>query len=70
MMSIALLVYAATEYQVRKVMKEHNLSIPTHDEKPLQKRPTFDRLNQYLANAKITLIVDNSNGNISIDMVD
>ena len=52
-MSIALLVYAATEYKVRKTMKEHKLTIPTPDHKKDMDRPTLMRLFQYIANHNI-----------------
>ena len=55
-MSIALLVYAATEYKVRKTMKEHKLTIPTPDHKKDMDRPTLMRLFQYIANHNIQVV--------------
>ena len=66
LMSITLLVYAATEYKVRQTMTEHGLTIPAHDGKSVLKKPTLDRLNQYITNAKITLLVDRRSQQISL----
>lgn len=60
-MSIALLVYAATELKIRTSMQKHNLSIPTPDHKGTLSKPTLDRFNQYLCNARITLTIDEMN---------
>lgn len=57
-MSIALLIYAATELKIRASMQENNLSIPTPDHKNTMNKPTLDRFNQYIGNLKITLIID------------
>lgn len=55
LMTLALLVYAASEYKIRKAMEENNLSIPTTDHRKRSNRPTLLRLFQYIANASIHL---------------
>lgn len=55
-MSIALLVYVATELQIRSSMLENNLSIPTSYHKDILTTPTLDRFNQYIANLGISVV--------------
>ncbi|MCI6796929.1 MAG: IS1634 family transposase [Succinatimonas sp.] len=57
LMTLALLVYSATEYKIRKAMEENNLTIPTPDHHKTTSRPTLQRLFQYIANASIHLTI-------------
>ena len=50
-MSIALLVYAATEYLMRKAMAENHLSIPWTDQRVRLPRPTLMRMHDFINNS-------------------
>lgn len=55
LMSLALLVYAAMEYKIRKVMKENNLEIPSIVRGRVEKQPTMLRFLQYVGNCRINV---------------
>ena len=57
LMTIALLIFSATEYKIRQVMQENNLTIPTLDHRKTTSRPTLQRLFQYISNSSIHLIM-------------
>lgn len=65
LMSIALLVYAAMEYKIRKVMRENSLEIPSIVKGRVEKQPTMIRLLQYVGNSRIS-VVKASNGPVYI----
>ena len=54
-MTLALLIYSATEYLMRKKMEEQRLTDPTTDHKNELSRPPLMRVYQYLANSNISL---------------
>ena len=54
-MTLALLIYSATEYLMRKKMEEQRLTVPTPDHKNVLSRPSLMRVYQYLANSNISL---------------
>ena len=54
-MTLALLIYSATEYLMRKKMEEQRLTVPTPDHKNELSRPSLMRVYQYLANSNISL---------------
>ena len=56
-MSIALLVYSATEYRMRTKMSEHNLTMSTPDHRSTLANPTLMRLKQYVDNSNVNLKV-------------
>ena len=55
LMNLALLVYAAMEYKIRKVMKENNLEIPSIVRGRVEKQPTMLRFLQYVGNCRINM---------------
>ncbi len=61
-LSLALLVYAATEWLMRRKMSEAGLSIPWTDGKRMQEQPTLMRLYTYMQNSAISLVVDTATG--------
>ncbi len=64
--SLALLIYTATEYLIRKRMEEENLSIPSPDHKDHQERPTLMRLYLYISNSNISLYICPVSGIVKI----
>ncbi len=54
-MTLALLIYSATEYLMRKKMEEQRLTVPTPDHKNVLSRPSLMRVYQYIANSNISL---------------
>lgn len=54
-MTLALLIFSATEYLMRKKMEEQRLTVPTPDHKNELSRPSLMRVYQYLANSNISL---------------
>ena len=54
-MTLALLIYSATEYLKRKKMEEQRLTVSTPDHKNVLSRPSLMRVYQYLANSNISL---------------
>ena len=54
-MTLALLIFSATEYLMRKKMEEQRLTVPTPDHKNELSRPSWMRVYQYLANSNISL---------------
>lgn len=54
-MTLALLIYSATEYLMRKKMEEQRLTVPPPDHKNELSRPSLMRVNLYLANSNISL---------------
>ena len=54
-MTLALLIYSATEYLMRKKMEEQRLTVPTPDHKNVLSRPSLMRVYQNLANSNISL---------------
>ena len=64
-MSLALLVYTAMEYRIRKVMKEQSLSIPSIVRGRVETQPTMMRMLQYVSNQHVSLVVT-SNGSMYI----
>lgn len=56
LMSLALLLYAAMEYKIRKVMKENDLEIPSIIRGKIEKQPTMARFLQYVGNLRIHVI--------------
>lgn len=65
-MTTALLIYTATEYLMRKKMKENNLSIPSPDHRVQLEKPSLMRLYQYMANSVIVLQCNRSSGTVSV----
>ena len=65
-MTTALLIYTATEYLMRKKMKEQRLSIPSPDHKKELEKPSLMRLYQYMGNSVIMLSCDRSTGKVSV----
>lgn len=57
LLATALLIYTATEYLIRKKMKENNLSIPSPDHRVQLEKSSHMRLYQYMANSVIVLSV-------------
>lgn len=55
LMSLALLIFSATEYLMRKKMAENKLSIPSPDHRTELTRPSMMRVYQYLSNSSICL---------------
>ncbi len=64
--SLALLIYTATEYLLRRRMAEENLSIPSPDHKNTQERPTLMRLYQYISNSNLNLYVSVDSGGVKL----
>ncbi len=56
LMTLTLLIYAASEYAVRKAMKEHGLTLPTPDHRGEQAQPTMMRLLTYIGNLNIAVV--------------
>ena len=54
-MTLALLIFSATEYMMRKKMEENKLSIPSPDHKTELTKPSMMRVYQYLSNLSICL---------------
>ena len=65
-MTTALLIYTATEYLMRKKMKENNLSIPSPDHRAQLEKPSLMRLYQFMANSVIVLQCNRSSGTVSV----
>lgn len=65
-MTTALLIYTATEYLMRKKMKENNLSIPSPDHRAQLEKPSLMRLYQFMANSVIVLQCNRSLGTVSV----
>ena len=65
-MTTALLIYTATEYLMRKKMKENNLSIPSPDHSAQLEKPSLMRLYQFMANSVIVLQCNRSSGTVSV----
>ena len=61
-LSLALLVYAATEFYMRKKMEENQLSIPNTDGKTMMKKPTLMRFYTCIQNSGISLVIDTLSG--------
>ena len=55
-MTLALLIFSATEYLMRKKMEENKLSIPSPDHKTELTKPSMMRVYQYLSNLSICLM--------------
>lgn len=55
LMTLALLIFSATEYLMRKKMAENKLSIPSPDHRTELTRPSMMRVYQYLSNSSICL---------------
>ena len=55
LMILALLIYSATEYLMRKKMEDQRVTVPTPDHKNELSRPSLMRVYQYLANSNISL---------------
>ena len=55
-LSIALLIFSACEYMVRKTMKENELTIPNPEHKKQQDQPTLNRLFKYMENCHLSLV--------------
>ena len=55
-LSIALLVYAATEYLLKKAAKENNIKMPAPDHRFTLAVPTLNRLKQYADNSQVILV--------------
>lgn len=55
-LSIALLVYAAAEYLLKKAAKEKNIKIPVPDHRHTLAVPTLNRLKQYADNSQVILV--------------
>ena len=68
LMEIALLVYAATEYLVRKVMKEKELKI-TGQERRKYDRPTGEFLLRYVSFLNIALVLNRITGEWTVENV-
>jgi transposase len=68
LMEIALLVYAATEYMVRKVMKEKKLKL-TGQERRKYIRPTGEFLLKYVSFLNIALVLNRSTGEWTVENV-
>ncbi len=66
LMTLALLIFAATEYEIRQVMEQKQLTIPTVDQRHREGRPTLMRLFQYIANSGIHLTIIRKIGSITI----
>ena len=66
LVTLALLIFAATEYEVRQVMERKQLSIPTVDQRHREGRPTLMRLFQYIANSGVHLTIIRKIGTITI----
>lgn len=64
--SLAMLIYTATEYLIRKRMDEEKLSIPSPDHKEQQERPTLMRLYQYISNSNICLYICPDSGIVKL----
>ena len=65
-MSIALLIYTATEYLMRIKMKENSLTIPSPDHKVELEKPSLMRVYQFIGNSSVTLVYNRKSGQISI----
>ena len=68
LMEIALLVYAATEYLARKVMKEKELKL-TGQERRKYIRPTGEFLLKYVSFLNIALVLNRSTGEWTVENV-
>ena len=68
LMEIALLVYAATEYLARKVMKEKKLKL-TGQERRKYIRPTGEFLLKYVSFLNIALVLNRSTGEWTVENV-
>ena len=68
LMSLALLVYAAMEYKIRKTMSENGMEFPLFENKATQK-PTLRRVFQYVGNLRIQ-VVKLPDGKVYITNVD
>ena len=68
LMELALLVYAATEYLARKVMKEKELKL-TGSEQRVNVRPTGEFLLRYVSYLGIALVLNRSTGQWSVENV-
>ena len=55
-LSIALLIFSACEYMVRKTMKDNELTIPDPEHKKQQNQPTLNRLFKYMENCHLSLV--------------
>lgn len=55
LMTLALLIFSATEYLMRKKMAENKLLIPSPDLRTELTRPSMMRVYQYLSNSSICL---------------
>lgn len=66
LITLGLLIFAATEYEVRKVMEQKKLTIPTVDHRRREGRPTLMRLFQYIANTGIHLTMIRKMGSVTI----
>ena len=55
-LSIALLVFAATEYLMKKAMKDNSIKIPSPDHRMDLAVPTLLRFKQYVDNSHISLL--------------
>lgn len=56
LMSLALLVYSALEYYLRRTMREHQLSIKNLEGKGRNERPTLMRFFQYVFNNNLSIV--------------
>ncbi len=56
LMSLALLVYSALEYYLRRTMREHQLSIKKLESKGRNERPTLMRFFQYVFNNTLSIV--------------
>lgn len=65
-MSIALLIYTATEYLMRIKMRENSLTIPSPDHKVELEKPSLMRVYQFIGNSSVTLVYNRKSGQISI----
>lgn len=55
-MSLALLVYSALEYYLRRTMREHQLSIKKLEGKGRNERPTLMSFFQYVFNNNLSIV--------------
>lgn len=55
-MSLALLVYSALEYYLRRTMREHQLSIKNLEGKGRNERPTLMSFFQYVFNNNLSIV--------------
>lgn len=56
LMSLAILVYSALEYYLRRTMREHQLSIKNLEGKGRNERPTLMRFFQYVFNNNLSIV--------------